>query len=52
MKKNALILALAIVTGVSANTTNPVEEVKKEVKTDKSTVTWKAYKVTDRKSVV
>ncbi|WP_373071795.1 YceI family protein [Zeaxanthinibacter enoshimensis] len=46
MKKNALILALAIVTGVSANTTNPVEEVKKEVKTDKSTVTWKAYKVT------
>ncbi|NNF18201.1 MAG: YceI family protein [Flavobacteriaceae bacterium] len=46
MKKNALILALAIVTGATANTTNPVEEVKKEVNTEKSTVTWKAYKVT------
>lgn len=46
MKKNALILALAIVTGATANTKNPVEEVKKEVNTEKSTVTWKAYKVT------
>ena len=45
MKKNVLSLALAIVFGASAlaNTTEPI---KKEVKTEESSVMWKAYKVT------
>ena len=46
MKKNVLILVLTLVAGGSALATEPVAEVKKEVSTDKSTVTWKAYKVT------
>lgn len=38
-------MALAMVFGV-ATATEPVVDEKKEVKTDESTVTWKAYKVT------
>lgn len=45
MKKNVLSLALAVVVG-SSMVANPLNEEKKEVKTDASTVTWKAYKVT------
>ncbi len=45
MKKNVFSLALAIVFGATAiaNTTEPI---KKEVKTEESSVMWKAYKVT------
>ena len=46
MKKNVFIFALALLTGASVSATNPVEEVKKEVNTETSKVTWKAYKVT------
>lgn len=46
MKKNVLSLALAIVFGFSATASTPIDGEKKEVKTDASTVTWKAYKVT------
>ena len=45
MKKGVFSLALALVFGV-ATATEPVAEEKKEVKTEESTVTWKAYKVT------
>lgn len=45
MKKGIFSLALALVFG-SATATEPVAEEKKEVKTDASTITWKAYKVT------
>ncbi|WP_276165792.1 YceI family protein [Zobellia alginiliquefaciens] len=45
MKKGVLSLALAMVFGV-ATATEPVAEEKKEVKTEASTITWKAYKVT------
>jgi len=45
MKKGVFSLALAMVFGI-ATATEPVAEEKKEVKTDASTVTWKAYKVT------
>lgn len=45
MKKGVFSLALALVFGV-ATATEPVAEEKKEVKTDASKVTWKAYKVT------
>lgn len=45
MKKGVFSLALALVFGV-ATATEPVEEVKKEVNTETSKVTWKAYKVT------
>ncbi|AYN67022.1 YceI family protein [Euzebyella marina] len=45
MKKGVFTLALALVFG-SAAATEPIAEEKKEVKTDASTVTWKAYKVT------
>lgn len=45
MKKGVLGLALALVFG-TVSATEPVLEEKKEVKTDASTVTWKAYKVT------
>ncbi|WP_190811560.1 YceI family protein [Flagellimonas sp. S3867] len=44
MKKTILSLALTMVFGLSA-IANPIDGVKKSVKTDKSTVTWKAYKV-------
>ena len=46
MKKNALTLILTLIAGGAATATEPVAEVKTEVSTDKSTVTWKAYKVT------
>ncbi|MDT0541043.1 MULTISPECIES: YceI family protein [Croceitalea] len=45
MKKNVLSLALTVIFGATA-IAGPVEGEKKEVKTDASTVTWKAYKVT------
>ncbi|SIS95746.1 Polyisoprenoid-binding protein YceI [Zobellia uliginosa] len=45
MKKGVLSLALAMVFGV-AMATEPTVEDKKEVKTESSTITWKAYKVT------
>lgn len=46
MKKTVLSLALAIVFGVTATATEPIVEEKKDVKTETSQVTWKAYKVT------
>ena len=46
MKKNVFIFALALLIGTSVSAINPVEEVKKEVNTETSKVTWKAYKVT------
>ena len=45
MKRNVLSLALAIVFGASASAAT-TEPIKKEVKTEESTVMWKAYKVT------
>ncbi|NNE76907.1 MAG: YceI family protein [Pricia sp.] len=45
MKKEVFSLTLAMVFGV-ASATEPIAEEKKEVKTDASSVTWKAYKVT------
>lgn len=44
MKKTILSLVLTAVFGFSA-VANPIDGVKKAIKTDKSTVTWKAYKV-------
>lgn len=46
MKKNVLALTLAVVFGFTASATEPKNEEKKEVKTDESSVAWKAYKVT------
>ena len=46
MKKNFLALALAVILGFTATATEPIDGEKKEVKTEESTVTWKAYKVT------
>ncbi len=46
MKKNLFALTLAIIFGFSATATETVEKEKKEVKTDESSVAWKAYKVT------
>ena len=46
MKKNILVLALAVILGFTATATEPIDGEKREVKTDESTVTWKAYKVT------
>ncbi|MDX1363982.1 YceI family protein [Arenibacter latericius] len=46
MRKIALTLVLAVVTGFTATASNPVENDKKEVKVSESTVTWKGYKVT------
>jgi len=45
MKKGVFSLALALIFG-TATATEPVKEVKKDVDTEASTVTWKAYKVT------
>ncbi|WP_420321883.1 YceI family protein [Flagellimonas sp.] len=45
MKKTILSLALTVVFGLSAFA-NPIDGEKKSVKTDESTITWKAYKVT------
>ncbi len=44
MKKTVLSLVLTTVFGLSA-IANPIDGVKKDIKADKSTVTWKAYKV-------
>lgn len=46
MKKNIFALTLAVVLGFTATATEPINDEKKEVKTDESQVTWKAYKVT------
>jgi len=46
MKKNVLSIVLALVFGFSATANNPIDGEKKEVNTESSTVTWKAYKVT------
>ena len=46
MKKHALTVILTVIAGGSALATEPTVEMKKEVNADKSTVTWKAYKVT------
>ena len=46
MKKQAIILALALAFGSAAHATEPAEKETKTVNTEKSTVTWKAYKVT------
>ncbi len=46
MKKNVFSLALAMVFGVAATAGTPINGEKKEVKTDESKITWKAYKVT------
>ncbi len=46
MKKNVFGVAMAIVIGTTATAHTPVEGEKKEVKTEESKVTWKAYKVT------
>jgi polyisoprenoid-binding protein YceI len=46
MKKNVLSIAMTIVFGALAVANNPVNDEKKEVKTEESTVAWKAYKVT------
>ena len=46
MKKNFLALALSVILGFTATATEPMDGEKREVKTEESTVTWKAYKVT------
>jgi len=46
MKKAVLSLAFAIVFGSALMATTPINGEKKEVKTESSKVTWKAYKVT------
>jgi polyisoprenoid-binding protein YceI len=45
MKKSIFVIALALVTANTVKATEPAVE-KKEVNTEKSTVAWKAYKVT------
>lgn len=45
MKKGVFSIALALVFS-AASATEPIVEKKKEVKTEASNVTWKAYKVT------
>lgn len=45
MKKGIFSLALAVVFGVTATATEPIDGEKKEVDVEKSKVTWKAYKV-------
>ena len=46
MKKTVLSLALAVIFGATATATDPIADEKKEVNTETSKVTWKAYKVT------
>ena len=46
MKRNFLVLTMAVIFGFTATATEPIEGEKKVVKTEESTVTWKAYKVT------
>jgi polyisoprenoid-binding protein YceI len=45
-KKRVLSLAFALVFGFAATATERIDGEKKEVKTESSKVTWKAYKVT------
>jgi len=46
MKKTVLSLALAVIFGATTTATTPADVEKKEVDAAKSTVSWKAYKVT------
>jgi len=46
MKKGVLSLAIALFIGFAATATEPTADEKKEVNTETSKVTWKAYKVT------
>lgn len=46
MKKNVFTLILSLVVGGTALATEPVNGEKRTVSPEKSTVTWKAYKVT------
>ncbi|MEP3208591.1 MAG: YceI family protein [Maribacter sp.] len=46
MKKTVLSLAFALVFGLTTTASEPMNGEKKEVNTETSTVTWKAYKVT------
>ncbi len=46
MKKTVLSLAIAVIFAATATATTPVDGEKKEVDAAKSTVSWKAYKVT------
>ena len=46
MKKNVLSVVFAMIIGFTATAITPIDGEKKEVKTEESTVTWKAYKVT------
>jgi len=46
MKKKFLASTMAVIFGFTATATEPKVGEKKEVKTEESTVTWKAYKVT------
>ncbi len=46
MKKTVLSLALAVIFGATATATEPIADERKEVNTETSKVTWKAYKVT------
>lgn len=46
MKKQVAFLALALAFGTTAQATEPIEKETKTVNAEKSTVTWKAYKVT------
>jgi len=46
MKKSLLSLALVTIFGFTATASSPIDGEKKEVNVSKSTVTWKAYKVT------
>lgn len=46
MKKSVLSLAFAMVFSFTALANDPIADEKKEVKTETSKVTWKAYKVT------
>ena len=46
MKKGILSLTFALVFGFAATATEPIDSEKKEIKTETSKVSWKAYKVT------
>ncbi len=46
MKKSIVGLTLAVIFGISANAADPINEIRKEVNTETSKVSWKAYKVT------
>lgn len=45
MKKGILSIAFAMIFGVASAATEPIDGEKKEINVEKSTVTWKAYKV-------